>query len=254
MKPSDKATRRWTQLKFVLRFSETTLRNWLSKKVLFTVLPVVIVAMVAWALCEDNREIKILLAPEWSFAAIVLYDAAIGKLMFLATNRHFPNSFSSYARMLLIPLILSAVIFLFAILNREGTGFKFDEQFLIWAQIILFSLAAVMSYGAEILDTAIIEERNRIPEWMARSRYYTYLESDLSRIEKSLQRVESMVVSFDKMQFPNYGDSTARENWNQDQRRVIVRWLEQIDEKTTKVHTQVADWESRLRAKAIDEE
>lgn len=118
------------------RFWFEVLSLWFMNEIVFIILPIVVILLIDIAFSNDIQ--TVLLLPEWSFAAIVLYGVAISNTIELKAKYH--NDFSprlfTGSKALTI-LLIGAVITLTLALFRENSV-AISNTFIQWAQFVLF--------------------------------------------------------------------------------------------------------------------
>ncbi len=110
---------------------------WFMNEIVFIILPIVVILLIDIAFSTQIQ--TVLLLPEWSFAAIVLYGVSISNTIELKSKYH--NDFSprlfTGTKALTILLIGSVIILTLAVLRENGV--EISGQFVFIAQIVLFA-------------------------------------------------------------------------------------------------------------------
>ena len=109
---------------------------WFMNEIVFIVLPIVIILLIDIAF--SNHIQTVMLLPEWSFAAIILYGVAISTTIELKSKYHSdfsPRMFTGTKALTI--LLIGAVITLTLAVLRENTV-EMSQGVIQWAQAILF--------------------------------------------------------------------------------------------------------------------
>lgn len=133
---------------FFLYFSKNipsiaTLSKWAHGDVAFTLMPIAIIAAIS-QLAHGNSP-ELLLWREWSFGSIVLFGAALVKLVNLKTKlqRDFSDErLVSGLRFLVVSLVATGLVLALVVLRESGVAL--NGHFLGWAQLGLFNGAALV--------------------------------------------------------------------------------------------------------------
>ncbi|NJL29861.1 MAG: hypothetical protein HC897_19190 [Thermoanaerobaculia bacterium] len=176
-----------SQIVFLGRFAGSSLRKWIGEEVGFTILPLIILALV---LPIIGRNLGLMYTrPEWSFAAIVLFGGAIGRFIHLIDHkRSLPWKLNNTSRLLLLPMVLSVLVFSIGILHEQG-AITINGNSLWNVQFLLFIFALAVSFLAELLATADLVERDHLPSWISRYRFYKHTIEALKNSRNELRYV-----------------------------------------------------------------
>ena len=118
------------------RFWFEVLSLWFMNEVVFTVLPIVVILLIDIAF--SSRIDNVLLLPEWSFAAIVLYGIAISNSIELKAqyNDELTPRLLTGTKAMTILLIGAVITLTLAILREKAVDI--NAMFIQTAQIVLF--------------------------------------------------------------------------------------------------------------------
>lgn len=172
--------------------SIATLSKWAHGDLLFTLMPIAIIASILQLAHGSSPEP--LLWREWSFGSIVLLGAALVKLVNLKTKlqRDFSDErLVSGLRFLVANLVATGLVLALVVLRESGVAL--NGQVLGWVQLGLFSGAALILLSFQHQT----DQFQAVP--CSRIEYVTYLEAwDFSRVSlesacERLGEVESVL-------------------------------------------------------------
>lgn len=232
------AKRRWSQFLFCVAMSRKVLTSWLSSEISFVILPLLVIAGVSFA--TDSSLTGLALAPEWSFASIVLCGNAIGKLIQKIRDRSaLPYNLNNVARFILLPLILSVVVFAMATLLEHGV--MLDQTFLANSQTILFCLAFSGSFLVDLFISIIDLERKDLPAWMSKYRYYKHLIDSLHGAQRNLRRIMYTLEKKSGISMVTDGGLTDSDAWQEDRENEIKALVANIEQQLVKIKLREPD-------------
>ena len=223
--------RLWKKLEFLKNLVIPAVGVWFEKRVLHTITPLGMIAVVVLML--DKAILTLGVAPEWSFAAVVLFDAAVGKFTYLKDKPlSVPVSFGAAVSFLRLGRTFSIIIFTLAFLNEQGVQVVLHAHLLFGAQLALFLLSVAASFSAELLDIAGREEGDKLPEWISKHRYFSHLQAALAEACRGLLYASYAIKRKNELNLFTEGGFSASEEW--DKRR-----LDEIEENLAKIENSI---------------
>ena len=221
---------------FLLKFIPRTLRHWLNDEVGFTVLPLIVLALVLRATAADFDRLRH--APEWSFAAIVLFGSSIRKVVELyGWEQVLPRRLRLLPRLLLIPMILSTTTFALAVSGKNG-GVQ-NGDFVADCQLFLFSCAVLTSFIIEFVGQAIYVERRFLPEWITKYRYFRYLDKSLDRAIKELRYCAFAISRKRSLQLYTDGAAAATASYDEGRQLEVVNSIEVLERTIAELRAEI---------------
>lgn len=140
------------------RFWFEVLSLWFMNEVVFTVLPIVVILLIDIAF--SNRIENVLLLPEWSFAAIVLYGIAISNSIEMKAqyNDELTPRLLTGTKAMTILLIGAVITLTLAILREKSVDI--NAMFIQSSQVVLF----VHALFSVFIGVFTRQEYNWLPE------------------------------------------------------------------------------------------
>ena len=231
-------SRRYQKAKFALPVLPDAIRVWISRKFLFTILPILLIIVIFEI--KEGKLGEIGIAPELSFAAIVLFDSAVGKLMYLTSRRNAaPERWVEIARILQVFLVLATTLFVFASLKQRANGFELYESHLTAGQLCLLATACIASLMGEVLDRFIQAERDQLPEWLSRSRYYSHMFHSVESVRKNLRHLEYALekrIAIPNSQATQYDEGISTSDaWREEKDIRLTQELQEVQGKVARI-------------------
>lgn len=215
---------------FTERFREWFLdfTRWFLADVAYTLLPIAVIASIkALTYSEGNY---LYLSPEWSFATIVSFGAAITGLIELKTEIQQDTSHRVYSgTRLYVLLLIIAVIVLSLVVLRED-GLYINSQFLWLMQLSLLFLSLASLYIAHIVKKREWKQRAEFPSEMGRGRYYKILNKKLNDIQDEVTHLKFALRKHPRINFPTAMSFQDIQFWENNERTKLQQRFHQLEQ------------------------
>ena len=178
----------------VSRSNDETVFRFIFGDVVFTILPLILVALIRLATGKTLPSL-IELLPELSFEAIVFFGLAISQIIDLKIRVQDDKSYrtENLVRFCVVFLIISVLVLALTSLGNDIVSL--DQTLLAIVQVLVLSLAGWLLYQVHATKNDIETKRKTLPESLSQEYYHLFLRQALREAEDQL---EYAVVAFQR--------------------------------------------------------
>lgn len=200
-----------------------------------TLLPIGVIYLVRRLTISDTQDV--LLWPEWSFAAIILFAAALSKMIDLKTHYQHDTSYRLEAASRLLGLLqVAAVITLSAAILAQGRH-RVDIAWLANLNLLLIGIAA----STILIVEWAIQQRYylfRSQPWrLSRGQYYKGVVALLESLAGDLDNLAYILSTANQLKRASGSEYEGSRIWTEEMRRVAHKSLQRIEESARTVRT-----------------
>jgi hypothetical protein len=176
---------------------------WLVSDIAYTLLPIFVIILIQ--ILTSGKTDFLYLSPEWSFATIVSFGAAITNIIELKFEIQHDYSHRVYSITRTIILLLIAAVVTLALVVLRDEGVSINETVVWILQLVLLSVSFFFLFVTQFVKREVNKEMHDLPSSLSRRQYFNFINSSLKQISRELtyiqyamSREESITFKFDK--------------------------------------------------------
>jgi len=208
--------------------------RWFLADVAYTLLPIAVIASIKAITYSKGNYLY--LSPEWSFATIVSFGAAITGMIELKTEiqQDFSHRVYTVTRFLVLLLIMSVIVLSLVILREDGLNINSSILWII--QLTLLFLGLMFLYVAHTAKKQQVEWESKLPSDMGRGRYYKILHKRINRIQDDLLYLRYSLRKHTEINFSTELPIQETQFWECVRRGKLLQELRQVEESIKEIH------------------
>jgi hypothetical protein len=213
--------------------------SWFLEDVAYTLLPIAVIAAIK--LITYSKENYLFLSPEWSFAAIVSFGAAITGLIKLKTEiqHDFSDKIYTGTRLYVLFLIASVIVLSLVVLRDDGLAINSTVLWVLQLILLFFSLFSL--YVAHIEKKRYLKLEFEIPTNLGRGQYYQLLNRKINQVQDKIFYLKLALKKHSEIDFPakmNYQDVQF---WEESERNTLLQKLDNLEQSVSEIHNTVIE-------------